>query len=145
MGPLMINMTFMPLYMWEMWDVTPVTNARTDTRTVESSAVFSLSWIRNNWLWLIMTFFLEGAFLPIPYHNTAENLATQQLVCSYLRHCLVMMFSLFWGPTQILWECAHLLHRFKFTSTDCNNSLRAAPTFLLTNIRNSQAIFHGLW
>ena len=56
----MINMAFMPLYMWEMWDVTPVTNARTDTRTVESSAVFSLSWIRNNWLWLIMTFFLEG-------------------------------------------------------------------------------------
>ena len=29
MGPLMINMAFMPLYMWEMWDVTPVTNART--------------------------------------------------------------------------------------------------------------------
>ena len=36
MGPLM---AFMPLYMWEMWDVTPVT----DTRTVESRAVFSLS------------------------------------------------------------------------------------------------------
>ena len=43
MGPLMINMAFMPLYMWEMWDITPVT----DTRTVESSAVFSLSRIRN--------------------------------------------------------------------------------------------------
>ena len=43
MGPLMINMAFMPLYMWEMWDVTPVTNGR----TVESNAVFSLSWIRN--------------------------------------------------------------------------------------------------
>ena len=39
----MINMAFMPLYMWEMWDVTPVTNGR----TVESNAVFSLSWIRN--------------------------------------------------------------------------------------------------
>ena len=39
----MINMAFMPLYIWEMWDVTPVTN----TRTVESRAVFSLSWIRN--------------------------------------------------------------------------------------------------
>ena len=25
----MINMAFMPLYMWEMWDVTPVTNTRT--------------------------------------------------------------------------------------------------------------------
>ena len=36
------------LYMWEMWDVTPVTHTRTHTRTVESSAVFSLSWIRNN-------------------------------------------------------------------------------------------------
>ena len=37
----------MPLYMWEMWDVTPVTNGRTDARKVESRAVFSLSWIRN--------------------------------------------------------------------------------------------------
>ena len=32
MGPLMINMAFMPLYMWEMWDVTPVT-LRTNTRS----------------------------------------------------------------------------------------------------------------
>ena len=30
MGPLMFNMAFMPLYMWEMWDVTPVTDTRTD-------------------------------------------------------------------------------------------------------------------
>ena len=30
MGPLMINMAFMPLYMWEMWDVTPVTDGRTN-------------------------------------------------------------------------------------------------------------------
>ena len=43
MGPLMINMAFMPLYMWEMWDVTPVTGER----TVESRAVFCLSRIRN--------------------------------------------------------------------------------------------------
>ena len=47
MGPLMINMAFMPLYMWEMWDVTPVTDEHTNTRTVESRAVFSLNWIRN--------------------------------------------------------------------------------------------------
>ena len=40
----MINMAFMPLYMREMWDVTPVTDARTHGRTVESRAVFSLSW-----------------------------------------------------------------------------------------------------
>ena len=46
-GSLMINMAFMPLYMWEMWDVTPVTDGHSDGRTVESSAVFSLSWIRN--------------------------------------------------------------------------------------------------
>ena len=26
----MINMAFMPLYMWEMWDVTPVTHEHTD-------------------------------------------------------------------------------------------------------------------
>ena len=30
MGPLMINMAFMPLYMWEMWDVTPVTDGHSD-------------------------------------------------------------------------------------------------------------------
>ena len=30
MGPQMINMAFMPLYMWEMWDVTPVTHEHTD-------------------------------------------------------------------------------------------------------------------
>ena len=42
MGPLMINMAFMPLYKWEMWDVTPVTDGQ-----VESRAVLSLNWIRN--------------------------------------------------------------------------------------------------
>ena len=42
MGPLMINMAFMPLYIWEMWDVTPVTDGQWESR-----AVFSLSWIRN--------------------------------------------------------------------------------------------------
>ena len=31
----MINMAFMPLYMWEMWDVTPVTHEHTNTRTHE--------------------------------------------------------------------------------------------------------------
>ena len=44
----MINRACMPLYMWEMWDVTPVTHEHTDGRTVESRAVFSWSWIRNN-------------------------------------------------------------------------------------------------
>ena len=45
MGPLMINMAYMPLYMWEMWYVTPVTH--THGRAVESRAVFCLSRIRN--------------------------------------------------------------------------------------------------
>ena len=48
MGPLMINMAFMPLYMWETWDVTPVTHEHTNGQW-ESRAVFSLSWIRNFW------------------------------------------------------------------------------------------------
>ena len=47
MGPLMINMAFMPLYMWEMWDVMPVTDGHMDELSVESSAVFCLSWLRN--------------------------------------------------------------------------------------------------
>ena len=42
----MIYMAFMPLYMWGMWDVTPVTHGHTDGQW-ESRAVFSLSWIRN--------------------------------------------------------------------------------------------------
>ena len=32
LGPLMTNMAFMPLYMWEMWDVTLVTDGRTDAQ-----------------------------------------------------------------------------------------------------------------
>ena len=66
MGPLMINMAFMPLYMWEMWDVTPVTHERTHGRTVESSAVFSLSWIRNSKrvliFCLVMSLWFTGLF-----------------------------------------------------------------------------------
>ena len=30
MGPLMIYMAFLPLYMWKMWDVTPVTHTQMD-------------------------------------------------------------------------------------------------------------------
>ena len=42
-GSLMIHMAYVPLYMWEMWDVTPV-----HTRTVESSVVFCFSKIRKD-------------------------------------------------------------------------------------------------
>ena len=48
MGPLMINMAFMPLYMWEMWDVTPVTNTRTDSRKVGQYSVWPESAINQN-------------------------------------------------------------------------------------------------
>ena len=47
MGPLIISMAFMPFYVWEMWDVTPLTHTWTNGRTVESRAVFCLSRIRN--------------------------------------------------------------------------------------------------
>ena len=44
MGPLMINMAFMPLYMWEMWDVKPVTHERTDGQwKVEQYSVWAES------------------------------------------------------------------------------------------------------
>ena len=43
MGPLMINMAFMPLYMWEMWDVTPVTDEHTDSRKVVQYSVWTES------------------------------------------------------------------------------------------------------
>ena len=40
----MINMAFMPLYMWEMWDVTPVTNGRTHEQwKVEQYSVWAES------------------------------------------------------------------------------------------------------
>ena len=39
----MINMAFMPLYMWEMWDVTPVTDEHTDSRKVEQYSVWTES------------------------------------------------------------------------------------------------------
>ena len=57
----MINMAFMPLYMWEMWDVTPVTDGRTHGRTVESCAVFSLSWIRNYWNYITKSYYIVAS------------------------------------------------------------------------------------
>ena len=62
-GSLMINMAYMPLYMWEMWDVTPVTDGRTDEQWkvvqysvwAESAKEMSkqLSSSRNAWRWLL--------------------------------------------------------------------------------------------
>ena len=46
----MINMTFMPLYMWEMWDVTPMTDARTEGQWKVVQYSFSLNWIRNRFI-----------------------------------------------------------------------------------------------
>ena len=48
MGPLMIDMAFMPLYMWEMWDVTPVTDTRTDSRKVGQYSVWTESAKENS-------------------------------------------------------------------------------------------------
>ena len=42
----MINMAFMPLYMWEMWDVTPVTDEHTDSRKVVQYSVWTESAIQ---------------------------------------------------------------------------------------------------
>ena len=48
MGPLMINMAFMPLYMWEMWNVTSVTHGRTDKQwKVEQYSVWAESAIQE--------------------------------------------------------------------------------------------------
>ena len=72
MGPLMINMAFMPLHMWEMRDVTPVT----DTRTVESNAVFCLSRIRTkSRIWLIIRSILRESWAQLceKHKNTFEE------------------------------------------------------------------------
>ena len=45
----MINMAFMPLYMWEKWDVTHVTNARTDSGKVEQYSVWAESATRKHY------------------------------------------------------------------------------------------------
>ena len=54
MGPLMIHMAFMPSYMWEMWDVTPVRDARTHKQwKVEQYSAWAESailMINNHWL-----------------------------------------------------------------------------------------------
>ena len=39
----MINMASMPLHMWEMWDATPVTDGRTDSRKVVQYSVWTES------------------------------------------------------------------------------------------------------
>ena len=42
-GPPMFNMAFIPLYMWEMWDVTPVTDTQTDSGKVVQYSVWAES------------------------------------------------------------------------------------------------------
>ena len=60
MGPLMIDMAFMPLHMWEMWDVTPVTHTRTHGQwKVEQYSVWAESAITTTW------------FMPNPYSPTS--------------------------------------------------------------------------
>ena len=84
LGPLMINMAFMPLYMWEMWDVTPVTHEHTNGQW-ESRAVFSLSWIRK------ITYNVSDFKLFIMWH---------------LRECRVLktneLWRLYWQPWRTL-------------------------------------------
>ena len=88
----MINMAFMPLYMWEIWDVTPVT----DTRTVESSAVFSWSWIRN---------FLRQKELILETYNAKLNKERKRVLSSisilrlspgsaYYQYCFLGLFQI---------------------------------------------------
>ena len=43
----MINMAFMPLYMWEMWDVTPVTHGRTHEHTDSRKVVQYSVWAES--------------------------------------------------------------------------------------------------
>ena len=43
----MINMAFMPLYMWEMWDVTPVTHGRTHEHTDSGKVVQYSVWAES--------------------------------------------------------------------------------------------------
>ena len=82
----MINMAFMPLYMWEMWDVTPVTHTRTHEQwKVEQYSVWTESailwpkssvWISglnplpSSWLggnWYFHTFSKSGSAAEVKY------------------------------------------------------------------------------
>ena len=69
----MIKMAFMPLYMWEMWDITPVTH----TQTVESRAVFCLSRIRNRFVIALGTKRLK----PSPLKNWISQIVP---ICIYM-------------------------------------------------------------
>ena len=68
----MINMAFMPLYMWEMWDVTPVTDEHTDSRKVGQYSVWT-----------------ESAIAQILQLIQSQILA----VLSHLCFCRAMFFS----------------------------------------------------
>ena len=75
MGPLMINMAFMAcLYICEKREMSRLwrTDTRTDTRTVESRAVFSLIWIRKMILWPGVSLFLDSWVVEI-YHRVATQ------------------------------------------------------------------------
>ena len=58
----MINMAFMPLYMSEMWDVTPVTDGRTDSGKVEHYSVWTESAILE--LKVNVKFFTVDPYTP---------------------------------------------------------------------------------
>ena len=54
MGPLMTHMTYIPIYIEEIWDVTPVCG-RTHAQKVKSRVVLSLGRIRIDWIFGMQT------------------------------------------------------------------------------------------
>ena len=93
MGPLMINMALMPLYMWEMWDVTPVTDGRTDKQwKVEQYSVWAESAIRVKYQWPFMWYHLCSG-----RHSVQHFWQVRQLcyLCSSVFNCVPLCLSLF--------------------------------------------------
>ena len=83
----MINMAFMPLCMWEMCDVMPVTHGR----TVESRTVFCLSRIRKNHL----VFGLNNVWM-----EKIRFLNYTWLRYNFFTHKLRMLLD--WTPSHII-------------------------------------------
>ena len=118
----MINMAFMPLYMWEMWDVTAVTNGRTDGQW-ESRAVFSLSWIRNSIFFGTLP--LASHFVIVCVGKQREMILIWKLIqvrmCALNTMHYVLCWHCLWTPST-LYSTLHCGNKFASIFNGCPNS-----------------------
>ena len=111
----MTNMAFMPLYMWEMWDVTPVTNTRTDSRKVGQYSVWTESAKTFNGTKCI--YFRNLGIIWKLGDSTGK-------CCHFLFHC-TDPFTFSWYPSMMI---SIIRHNLRATKT-CSSMIR--PNLLI--------------